>query len=360
MARVYNFSAGPSILPEEVLRKAAQEMLEYGSSGMSVMEMSHRSPVYQEIFDQAGVLLRELMGIPKNYKVLFLQGGASSQFAMVPLNLMSANKKADYINTGVWSKKAITEAKRYGTVRVVASSEDKNFSYIPTLQPSDFSADADYAYMVTNNTIYGTRFSTIPDTGTIPLVADMSSNILSEVYDITRFGMVFAGAQKNIGPAGVTVVVIREDLIGKAMATAPTMFDYAVHAENDSMFNTPPTYNIYVAKLVFEWLKNLGGVSVIQKMNEEKAALIYDFIDNSSLFTSPVNPADRSLMNVPFTLPSDELNKRFTTQAAQLGMVNLEGHRSVGGMRASIYNAMPRAGIEALVAFMKKFELQNR
>lgn len=359
MARVYNFSAGPSMLPEEVLKRAAEEMLDYQGTGMSVMEMSHRSSAFMNIINDAESLLRELMGIPDNYKVLFLQGGASTQFAMVALNLLGKDGKADYVNTGAWSKKAIKEAKRYGEVRVVASSEDKNFNYIPALTKDSFDQAASYAHITTNNTIFGTRFVDIPDTGNVPLVADMSSNILSEELDVTKFGLIYAGAQKNIGPAGVTVVIIREDLIGRELDFTPTMLTYKTHAENGSMFNTPPCYPIYIAKLVFEWLKEKGGVKAIQKVNEEKAALLYGFLDSSKLFKGTVEPECRSLMNVPFVLPSDELNAAFIKEATAAGFVNLKGHRSVGGMRASIYNAMPVEGVRALIDFMKQFEQKN-
>lgn len=360
MDRVYNFSAGPSMLPEEVLKKAQEELVIYGDTGMSVMEMSHRSKAYQNIIDGAEATLREIMNIPENYKVLFLQGGASSQFAMIPLNLFGNSKKADYVNTGQWSKKAIAEAKRYGSVNVIASSEDTTFNYIPELDQNTFSPDADYFYITTNNTIYGTRFTHLPDTGSVPLVADMSSNILSEVYDINKFGIIFAGAQKNMGPAGLTVVIIRDDLIGHAMDITPTMFNYKTHADNGSMFNTPPTYSIYIAKLVYEWVKEMGGVSAMQKINEEKAGLLYDFLDSSSFYKGTVVPKDRSLMNIPFVSPSEELDAKFVKEASAQGLVNLKGHRSVGGMRASIYNAMPIEGVRALVDFMKKFEVENR
>lgn len=360
MDRVYNFSAGPSMLPEEVLRKAQEELVIYRDTGMSVMEMSHRSKAYQDIIDEVEALLREIMNIPENYKVLFLQGGASSQFAMVPLNLFRNSKKADYVKTGLWAKKAIAEASRYGTVHVVASSEDATFNYIPELDKSTFSPDADYFYITTNNTIYGTRYIELPDTGDVPLVADMSSNILSEVYDVSKFGVIFAGAQKNMGPAGLTVVIIREDLIGNAMDITPTMFNYQIHADNGSMYNTPPTYSIYIAKLVFEWIKNMGGVSAMQKINEEKAGLLYDFLDNSNFFKGTVVPKYRSLMNIPFVSPSPELDAKFIKEATAQGLVNLKGHRTVGGMRASIYNAMPVEGVKTLVEFMKKFEMENR
>jgi len=359
MARVYNFSAGPSTLPEVVLQQAASELLDYQGTGTSVMEMSHRSAAFKGIFDAAESSLRELMGIPDDYAVLFLQGGASSQFAMVALNLMTGSGKADYINTGAWSKKAIAEAKRFGAVNVVASSEDKTFSYIPELKREMFDPEADYVYLTTNNTIYGTLFAELPDVGDVPIVADMSSNILSQAYDVTKFGCIFAGAQKNIGPAGLTVVILRKDLVGKAMDRTPKMFDYQTHVEAGSMFNTPPCFSIYMAKLVFDWLLAQGGISVMQQMNEEKAALLYNQMDQSKMFKATVAPRDRSIMNVPFVLPTDELNAAFIAGAAKKGMINLKGHRSVGGMRASIYNAMPRAGIVALTDYMKEFEAAN-
>lgn len=360
MERVYNFSAGPSMLPEPALRKAQEEMLAYGNTGMSVMEMSHRSSAYQEIIDAAEQNLRDLMQIPDNYKVLFLQGGASSQFAMVPLNLFRNSQKADLVLTGVWAKKAYKEASRYGKINVVASSEDKTFSYIPELDSSKFDPEADYFYITTNNTIYGTRYTTLPDTGKVPLVADMSSNILSQVYDVTKFGVIFAGAQKNMGPAGMTVVIIREDLIGHAMDITPTMFNYKTHADEGSMFNTPPTYSIYVCKLVLDWLKELGGISVMEKINIEKANILYDFLDQSDLFKGTVVPKDRSLMNIPFVTGNKDLDAKFVKEAAAKGFVNLKGHRTVGGMRASVYNAMPVAGVQKLVEFMKQFEIENK
>ncbi len=360
MARVYNFSAGPAVLPEPVLKKAASELVEYKNSGMSVMEMSHRSPEYEAIINNAESLLRELMNIPSNYKVLFLQGGASLQFSMVPLNLFKKSKKADFIHTGEWTKKAIPESKRYGTVNILGSAEDKNFSYIPEIDKSKFDKDADFFYICSNNTIEGTRFASIPDTGNVPLVADMSSHILSEVMDISKFGVIFAGAQKNIGPAGVTVVIIREDLIGNAMDITPTMMNYKTHSENGSMFNTPPTYSVYMAMLVFEWLKELGGISAMQKINENKAAILYDFIDNSKLFKSPVEKKFRSMMNIPFKTGNDDLDSKFLKEASKSGLVQLKGHRLVGGMRASIYNAMPAQGVQTLVDFMKKFESDNK
>lgn len=359
MEKVFNFSAGPSALPEAALKKAQSEMLRYGNSGMSVMEMSHRSKDYLAIIEAAEANLRELMNIPQNYKVLFLQGGASLQFAMVPLNLMIKNKQADYVSTGVWSKKAIKEASRYGKVNVVASSEDRTFSYIPELDASTFNQQADYFHITTNNTIYGTRYAILPDTGDVPLVADMSSDILSRAYDVSKFGLIYAGAQKNLGPAGVCIVIIREDLAGNAMEFTPTMLNYQTHIENDSMFNTPPTYGIYLCKLVLDWLKEQGGVDAIEKINNEKAELLYDFIDNSKMFSGTVNPKDRSIMNIPFVTGNDELNDKFIKEATAKGLVQLKGHRSVGGMRASIYNAMPLEGVQTLVDFMKKFEKEN-
>ncbi len=360
MSRVYNFSAGPSMLPESVLRRAAAEMLDYEGSGQSVMEMSHRSKVYQGIIDGAEALLRELMQIPDNYKVLFLQGGASSQFAMIPMNLMTGSGKADYVITGQWAKKAYKEAARYGQAKVIASSEDKTFSYIPKLDPATFTPDADYFYICMNNTIYGTVYHELPDTGKVPLVADASSCILSKPIDVSKFGILYAGAQKNMAPAGVTVVIVREDLIGHAMDITPTMFNYQIHADNGSMFNTPPCYTIYVMKLVLEWIKNdIGGLANMQKRNEQKAALLYGFLDQSSLFRGTVVPEDRSLMNVPFVTGNEELDAKFVKAATEAGFVNLKGHRTVGGMRASIYNAMPVEGVEKLVAFMKEFEREN-
>ncbi|MBE7036522.1 MAG: 3-phosphoserine/phosphohydroxythreonine transaminase [Ruminococcaceae bacterium] len=358
MGRVFNFSAGPSMLPEAVLKKAAAEMLDYNGCGMSVMEMSHRTPEYEAIINGAEALLRELMNIPENYKVLFLQGGASSQFAMIPLNLMKTGK-ADYVITGQWSKKAAQEAEKYGTVNRVASSADKTFSYIPKLDPATFDPEADYFHITFNNTIYGTRYTELPDTGNVPIVADISSNALSEPIDVSKFGMLYAGAQKNMGPAGVTVVIIREDLIGNAKEGTPTMFDYQIHADNGSMYNTPPTYAIYILKMVLEWLKELGGIDAMHEINKKKAAILYEFLDSSKMFRGTVVKEDRSLMNVPFVTDSDELNAKFIKEAKAAGFVNLKGHRTVGGMRASIYNAMPVEGVEALVAFMKEFEKNN-
>lgn len=358
MSRVYNFSAGPAALPEEVLQRAADEMLEYGDSGQSVMEMSHRSKEYQAIIDSAESLLREIMSIPDNYKVLFLQGGASSQFAMIPLNLMTTGK-ADFIVTGQWANKAYQEASRYGDCKIVASSKDKTFSYIPEIDNSEFRPDASYVHICQNNTIYGTRFSDIPETGNVPLISDMSSCILSEPVDVSKYAVIYAGAQKNMGPAGLTVVIIREDLIGNARETTPTMFNYQIHADNGSMYNTPPTYGIYILKLVLEWLKNKGGLSAMKEYNEKKAAVLYDFLDSSALFNATVQGKDRSLMNVPFVTGNDELDAKFVSEAKKAGFINLKGHRSVGGMRASIYNAMSMEGVEKLVAFMKKFEAEN-
>lgn len=358
MSRVYNFSAGPSVLPEPVLKKAAEEMLDYQGSGMSVMEMSHRSKIYISIIEKAEALQRKLMNIPDNYTVLFLQGGASQQFAMIPMNLMGKNKKVDFIHTGTWTKKAMAEAKLLGTVNVVASSEDKNFTYIP--ENFTFSADADYVHICTNNTIEGTVFARIPDTGDIPLVADMSSNIMSEEIDVTKFGLIFAGAQKNLGPSGLTVVIVRNDLIGKHLENTPVFFRYETHTKEKSMYNTPPCYSIYIAGLVFEWVDQLGGVKAIEAINREKAKILYDFIDESKMFTSPVERRNRSLMNIPFAAPSDELNNKFIAEANKVGLTTLAGHRSVGGMRASIYNAMPIEGVRKLVLFMKNFEMENR
>ena len=360
MSRVYNFSAGPSMLPEAVLQRAADEMLDYQGSGQSVMEMSHRSKVYDGIIKEAEALLREIMNIPDNYKVMFLQGGASSQFAMVPLNLFTNSKKADYVITGQWAKKAAQEAKKYGDVNIVASSEDKTYSYIPKLDKATFTEDADYFYICVNNTIYGTLYHELPDTGNVPLVGDISSCVLSEPIDVSKFGILLAGAQKNMGPAGVTIAIVREDLIGNALDITPTMFNYKTHADSDSLYNTPPCYAIYMVKLVLEWVKNeIGGLDKMKELNEKKAKLLYDFLDNSKLFKGTVVAEDRSLMNVPFVTGSDELDAKFVKESTEAGFVNLKGHRSVGGMRASIYNAMPYEGVEKLVAFMKKFEEEN-
>ena len=357
--RVWNFSAGPSMLPLEVLEQAQQEFVYYGSSGMSVMEMSHRSKDFTNILEQAKNDLRDLMHIPENYHILFLQGGGSTQFAMVPLNLMYKNGCADYVITGQWAKKAAEEAKRYGNVQVVASSADTNFDRIPQLDENTFSKNADYFYITLNNTIYGTRFTTLPNTGDIPLVGDMSSSILSEEIDITKFGLLFAGAQKNLGPAGVTVVIVRDDLLGHAKPYTPTMLDYAIHAKNNSLYNTPPTYGIYFLGKVLQWVKTQGGVKAMQQKNEQKAALLYDFLDNSKLFYGTVIKEHRSLMNIPFVSTDEAINTTFLKEAEQHGFVNLKGHRSVGGMRASIYNAMPKEGVAALVAFMRDFETKH-
>ena len=361
MSRVYNFSAGPSMLPEAVLKRAASEMLDYNGSGQSVMEMSHRSKVFEEIINGCESLLREILNIPDNYKVLFLQGGASSRFAMIPMNLMKKHHKADFVITGQWAKKAYSEAQKYGECNVVASSADKTFSYIPKLDSSTFSKDADYFYICMNNTIYGTHYSELPDTGDIPLVADISSCILSEPVDVSKFGLLFAGAQKNMGPAGLTVVIVREDLIQGVDEKVPTMFDYAIHAKNDSMYNTPPCYAIYICKLVLEWIKNdIGGIDKMYALNQKKAKLLYDFLDQSKLFKGTVEPDSRSLMNVPFVTGDEDLDKKFIKESVEAGFVNLKGHRTVGGMCASIYNAMPIEGVEKLIEFMKKFEAENQ
>ncbi len=360
MSKVYNFSAGPAVLPEEVLKEAAEEMLDYNGTGMSVMEMSHRSKAFEKIIGDAEKTLRELMNIPDNYKVLFLQGGGSQQFAMIPMNLMK-NRVADYINTGQWTKRAIAEAKMYGKVNVIASSEDKTFSYIPDVKKLKVSDDADYVYICHNNTIYGTKFNDLPETGDKILVADMSSDMLSEPVDVTKYGLIFAGVQKNIGPAGVVVVIIREDLItDDVLPGTPTMLRYKIHADNDSLYNTPPAYGIYICGKVFKWIQNKGGLETMKKINEEKAAILYDYLDSSSMFKGTVAKKDRSLMNVPFVTGSDELNAKFVEEAKAAGFENLKGHRTVGGMRASIYNAMPIEGVKALVDFMKKFEEENK
>ena len=359
MSRVFNFSAGPAVLPEDVLKIAAEEMLEYKTSGQSVMEMSHRSKEYEAIITECESLLREIMTIPDNYKVLFLQGGASSQFAMIPLNLMNKSKKADFVITGQWAKKAHQEASKFGECNVIASSADKTFTYIPKLDKSTFTADADYFHICMNNTIYGTKFSTLPEVGNVPLVADMSSCILSEPVDVSKFGIIYAGAQKNMGPAGLTVAIVREDLIGNAQDITPTMFDYKTHSENGSMYNTPPTYGIYILKLVLDWIKSKGGLVEMKAFNEKKANILYNFLDNSKMFNATVEGEDRSLMNVPFVTGNDELDKKFVAESKSAGFINLKGHRSVGGMRASIYNAMPIEGVEKLVEFMKEFEANN-
>ena len=361
MDRVYNFSAGPSMLPIEVLERAQAEMLSYGDSGMSVMEMSHRTPEFEEILHGAEDALRRLMNIPANYKVLFLQGGASTQFAAVPLNLLSDHKCADYVVSGQFSKKAATEAKKYGDIAIAASSAGANptFSTVPETTRSSFRPDADYVHVCFNNTIYGTKFHYIPDTGNIPLVADMSSCICSEPVDVSKFGLIYAGAQKNIAPAGLTIVIVRSDLIGNARPDTPAMLDYALMAENDSMYNTPPCWCIYMAKLVFEWILSIGGLEEMKRRNEKKASLLYDYLDGQSYFTSTVDKKCRSMMNVVFVTGDAELDKKFVKEAAARGFKNLKGHRSVGGMRASIYNAMPYEGVERLVEFMKEFALNN-
>ena len=361
MARVYNFSAGPSMLPESVLKTAAAEMLDYKGTGESVMEMSHRSKEYGAIITEAESLLREIMNIPDNYKVLFLQGGASTQFAAIPLNFMNGSGKADYVVTGQWAKKAAAEASRYGEVNIVASSADKTFSYIPKLDKNTFTPDADYFYICMNNTIYGTVYHELPDTGDVPLIADISSNFLSEPIDVSKFGMLYGGAQKNVAPAGVTICIIREDLLGKARDITPTMLNYQIHADNGSMYNTPPCYTIYIMKLVLEWIKNeIGGLEKMKERNEKKAKILYDFLDSSEMFKGTVVPEDRSLMNVPFVTGDSDLDAKFVKAASEAGFINIKGHRSVGGMRASIYNAMPIEGVEKLVAFMKKFEEENK
>ena len=360
MSKVYKFSAGPATLPEEVLKEAQMELLEYGGSGMSVMEMSHRSGSFKKIIDEAEADFRELAGIPEHYKVLFLQGGASLQFAMIPMNLMK-NRVADYIVTGQWAKKAYQEAAKYGKANKIASSEDKTFSYIPDCSDLQISKDADYVYICENNTIYGTKFHKLPDTKGKLLVSDVSSCFLSEPIDIEKYGIMYGGVQKNIGPAGMVIAVVREDLItGDVLEGTPTMMNYKTHADAGSMYNTPNTYCIYMCGKVFKWLKKMGGLEVMKARNEEKAKILYDFLDASSLFQGTVVKEDRSLMNVPFITGNEELDAKFVKEAAAAGLVNLKGHRSVGGMRASIYNAMPKAGVEALVAFMTQFEKENR
>ncbi len=359
MSRVYNFSAGPAVLPEEVLREAAEEMLDYKGTGMSVMEMSHRSKAYETIIQESEADLRELMNIPDNYKVLFLQGGASQQFAMIPMNLMK-NRVADYIVTGQWAKKAYQEACIYGKANKIASSEDKTFSYIPDCSDLPISEDADYVYICENNTIYGTKYKTLPNTKGKPLVADVSSCFLSEPVDVSKYGVIYGGVQKNIGPAGVVIAIIREDLITEdVLPGTPTMLKYKIHADNASLYNTPPAYGIYICGKVFKWLKAKGGLSAMKEYNEKKAKILYDYLDESRLFKGTVRKEDRSLMNVPFVTGDEELDAKFVKEAAAAGFVNLKGHRTVGGMRASIYNAMPIEGVEKLVAFMKEFEAQN-
>ncbi|RRD96489.1 3-phosphoserine/phosphohydroxythreonine transaminase [Clostridiales bacterium COT073_COT-073] len=356
MKRVYNFSAGPAMLPEEVLKQAAEEMLDYRGSGMSVMEMSHRSKVYESILEKAKADLRKLLNMPEDYEILFLQGGAHTQFAMIPLNLMK-NQEADYIVTGQWAKRAAAEAKKYGKVNIVADSSDKTFSYIPDCTDLPISERADYVYICENNTIYGTKFHSLPNTKGKILVSDVSSCFLSEPMDVTRYGIIYGGVQKNIGPAGVTLVIIRKDLIPEKVADfVPTMLQYKIHAENNSLYNTPPAYGIYICGLVFEWILRQGGLTEMQRRNQDKARLLYDFLDQSKLFYGTVRKEDRSLMNVPFVTGDPELDALFIKEATAFGLLNLKGHRSVGGMRASIYNAMPLAGVEELVRFMTDFE----
>ena len=360
MARVYNFSAGPSTLPESVLEQAAAEMLDYQGCGQSVMEMSHRSKVFDKIIKDAESLMRELYKIPDNYKVLFLQGGASAQFSAIPLNFMNKSGKADYIITGQWAKKAFQEAQKYGDVKAVASSADKTFSYIPKTKPEDFRDDADYVYICMNNTIYGTVYKELPPVGDKVLIADVSSCALSEPLDISKFGVVYFGAQKNVAPAGLVVCIIREDLLGGARDITPVMMNYKVQADADSLYNTPPCWTIYICKLVLEWIKGLGGLDAMKERNEKKAAVLYNFLDSSEMFKGTVVPEDRSLMNVPFVTGNEELDAKFVKEATEAGFVNIKGHRTVGGMRASIYNAMPIEGVEKLVEFMKKFEEENK
>lgn len=359
MARVYNFSAGPAVLPEEVLKEAAAEMLDYKGSGQSVMEMSHRSKVYDNIIKEAEADLRDLLDIPDNYKVLFLQGGASQQFAAIPMNLMK-NRKAGYIVTGQWAKKAFQEAKIYGEAIELASSADETFSYIPDCSDLDIPEDLDYVYICENNTIYGTKYKTLPNTKGHILVSDVSSCFLSEPVDVSKYGIIYGGVQKNIGPAGVVIVIIREDLISEdVLPGTPTMLKYKTQADADSLYNTPPCYGIYICGKVFKWIKKMGGLEVMKQRNEEKAKILYDFLDQSKLFKGTVRKEDRSLMNVPFVTGDADLDAKFVAEAKAAGLENLKGHRTVGGMRASIYNAMPKEGVEALVAFMKKFEEEN-
>ena len=358
--RVYNFSAGPSVLPLEVLEKVQADLLNYEGSGQSVMEMSHRSKEFKKIAEDAEANLRELMEIPDNYTVLFVQGGGHVQFAMVPLNLMVNSKKADYIITGTWAKKAWKEAQKFGDAKAIASSEEDKFTWVPKVKKEDFREDADYAYICLNNTIYGTRFNYIPDTGDVPLVADWSSGWMSEKIDVSKFGILWGGAQKNVAPAGMAIVVIREDLLGKCAPEVPTYLDYKIHADNDSMYNTPPCWTIYVAGEVFKYLKSIGGIGVMEEMNKKKAKKLYDYIDSSELFKAPVAVEDRSLMNVVFVTGDPDLDKKFVAEAREEGLINLAGHRSIGGMRASIYNAMPEEGVDCLIEFMKKFEAENK
>ena len=358
--RVYNFSAGPSMLPLDVLTRAAENMTNYGGSGQSVMEMSHRSKEFETIINDAEKNLRDIMSVPENYKILFLQGGATLQFSMIPLNLFRKSKKADYIITGVWAKKAAEEAAKFGDIKITATSEESKFTYIPEVTKDDFRSDADYVHITSNNTIYGTRYTYIPETGGIPLVCDMSSGILSEETDVSRYGLIYAGAQKNAGPAGVTLVIVRDDLIGFAGREVPTYLDYKIHSDNGSMYNTPPCFAIYIAGEVFKKIKNEGGIARLEKANMEKAEKLYGCIDGSGLFSCPVAKKDRSLMNVVFVTGDGDLDKKFISEAESDGLYNLGGHRSIGGMRASIYNAVPAEGIDKLISFMKKFETVNR
>ena len=354
--RVYNFSAGPSMLPQSVLERVRDEMLNYNGSGMSILEMSHRSKVYDAVICEAEALLRKTLNIPDNYKVLFLQGGATLQFAAIAMNLMTKNGKADYIVTGSFSKKAAKEAKKYGTVNIAGSTEDEGFSRIPRQNELKLDPEADYVHICVNNTIYGTHWDYVPETGNVPLVADMSSCILSEEIDVSKYGLIYAGAQKNMAPAGVTIVIVRDDLIGHAMPNTPIVVDYAEQAANSSMYNTPPTFAIYVAKLVLEWIEEIGGIGALHELNVKKAALLYDYLDQSKLFSNTVSPESRSIMNVTFKSGDADTDARFVKEAAELGLLTLKGHRAVGGMRASIYNAMPIEGVEKLVAFLRAFE----
>ena len=358
--RVYNFSAGPSMLPEKVLEQVRDDLLNYKGTGESVMEMSHRSKEYMAIIEAAEADLRELLSIPENYKVLFVQGGATTQFSMVPLNLMNGSHKADYVVTGSWAKKAAKEAKKFGDVNITASSEDKTFTYIPELSASDFREDTDYVHICFNNTIYGSHYPYIPETGNAPLVADMSSCILSEKVDVSKFGVIYAGVQKNIAPAGCSIVIIRDDLIGNAPENCPVYLDYATHADNDSMYNTPPCFTIYVAGEVFKYLKSMGGVEAMHEVDVKKASKLYSYIDSSDLYTAPVREKDRSIMNCVFVTGDADLDKKFVAEAKEAGMINLNGHRSIGGMRASIYNAMPEEGVDKLIEFMQQFEQENK
>lgn len=360
MQRVYNFSAGPSMLPEPVLRRAADEIFDYRGSGQSVMEMSHRSKIFEEIFHSAQSLLRRVMGIPESYRVLFLQGGASTQFAALPMNLLTGSGKADYVLSGQFSTKAYKEAVRYGDIKIVGSSKADGFSKIPELDKNEFRADADYFHLCLNNTIYGTAWSKLPDTGRVPIAADVSSCILSKPIDVSKFGVMYAGAQKNAAPAGLTIVIIKEDLICEPMELTPTMLSYRVMAENDSMYNTPPCWSIYICMLILEWIENeVGGLQSMERRNAEKAGILYDFLDSSKLFKGCAEKDSRSIMNVTFVTGDPVLDKKFIAAGTEAGLVNLKGHRSVGGMRASIYNAMPREGVEKLVDFMTKFEKEN-